>query len=350
MREHIYLVLTAGENFGWGVCSKYLKKELRKWMKLTPVDKVAQIANQTFDGKSLHALTGIDFESIQPNFRSQENFGYTFFENELTNTSANNAKKYKTIFAGSTWCKDKMEENEILNSKVLLQGIDPKRFSFREKTKNDDSFVIFSGGKFEIRKGQDLVLKAFKILCEKYKDMFLINCWYNFWPQTMLNMKESKHIESNFIDGSWQNVMNNLYSINNIDNSKIITLDVVQNENLSEIYSKTDIGLFPNRCEGGTNLVLMEYMATGRPVVVSNSSGHKDVVSDKNSLLLNDLTPFSLKNEKVDWEEPNLDEIISQIEFAYHNRDNINELGKQAADDMSNLTWAKTAETLFKSL
>ncbi len=349
MRENIYLALTAGENFGWGVCSKYLKKELRKWMKITTVDKLPE-ENKIFDGKSFHALTGIDFESIQPWFRSEDNYGYTFFESELNKLSAENAKKYKKIYAGSTWCKDKMAENGILNTETLLQGIDPKRFSFKEKNKKEDSFVIFSGGKFEIRKGQDLVLKAFKILSEKYNDIFLINCWYNFWPQTMLQMSESKHINCDFIDGSWQEVMNRLYSVNDINHDKIITLDIIQNDKLADIYSQTDVGLFPNRCEGGTNLVLMEYMATGRPVIASNTSGHKDVVNDKNSLLLNNLKPFSLSSEKVDWEEPCLDEIVAQIEFAYHNRDEIDLLGRQGANDMAKLTWNKTAETLFETL
>ena len=33
-----------------------------------------------------------------------------------------------------------------------------------------------------------------------------------------------------------------------------------------------DAGLFPNRCEGGTNLVAMEAMASGLPVILSGTS------------------------------------------------------------------------------
>ena len=32
----------------------------------------------------------------------------------------------------------------------------------------------------------------------------------------------------------------------------------------------------------------------------------------------------------ADWEEPTIDEIIAQIEYAYHNRGEIRKLGKQA--------------------
>ena len=53
-----------------------------------------------------------------------------------------------------------------------------------------------------------------------------------------------------------------------------------------ELYRNTDVGVFPNRCEGGTNLVLMEYMACGKPVIASCTSGHRDIVSEEMRFLL----------------------------------------------------------------
>jgi hypothetical protein len=41
--------------------------------------------------------------------------------------------------------------------------------------------------------------------------------------------------------------------------------------------SATDCGLFPNRCEGGTNLVAMEYASIGRPIVANALTGHADI-------------------------------------------------------------------------
>ena len=40
----------------------------------------------------------------------------------------------------------------------------------------------------------------------------------------------------------------------------------------------SDTALFPNRCESGTNLVAMEAMAAGIPVILSNNSGHLDLI------------------------------------------------------------------------
>jgi len=42
---------------------------------------------------------------------------------------------------------------------------------------------------------------------------------------------------------------------------------------MARVYRNSDVGLFPNRCEGGANLVLMEYMACGKPVVTVDTTG-----------------------------------------------------------------------------
>ena len=96
----------------------------------------------------------------------------------------------------------------------------------------------------------------------------------------------------------------------------------------------------------------MEYMACGRPVIASYTSGHKDILTDENSLPLKNLNEFKLfeDNKKllVDWEEPDIDEIIAKIEYAYFNRDKIKQIGKNAGEFMKKFTWEKSAEALLK--
>lgn len=348
--KKIFLALSKGENFGWGVCSKYLRKELTKKINVTNADELKN--TQVVDGDLLHALTDIDFNSIT-NLRGKRNFGYTFFENELTLKSAENAAKYDIVFGGSNWCKEKMEAKGINNTGLLIQGIDPELFYPIENTRNDNLFIIFSGGKFELRKGQDLVLKAFEILHKKYLNMILINAWYNFWPQSIATMSHSKHIKFEMKGNTWNEFIQNVLSINGIDLNRVFILPETPNNKLRELYSKADIGLFPNRCEGGTNLVLMEYMACGKPVIASYNSGHKDVLTESNSIQLKEMKKFNLYSGKeivADWEEASLDEIINAIEFAYNNKEKINNIGKQAGEDMKNFTWEKTAESFLSQI
>ncbi len=97
----------------------------------------------------------------------------------------------------------------------------------------------------------------------------------------------------------------------------------------------------------------MEYMASGRPVVASYTSGHKDIINSENSLMLTDLKEFNLyKNDKLyaEWEEAQIDEIVSTLEFAYWNRDSLKNIGKNAAEYMKNFTWTDTATSFLQTL
>ncbi len=351
--EPLYLAMSKGDNFGWGVCSKYIKKELSKKIDVIDLYDGEKSSIKNIQGNVLHAIAGLDFNKIF-DVKGKKNFGYTFFENELTNTSIVNSKQYDLIFAGSSWCYEKMYDKGIKNCDVLLQGIDPEVFYPSESKMNPDLFVIFSGGKFELRKGQDLVLRAVKVLQQRFNDVVLINAWYNGWPNTMSSMHSSPHIKYVYQGKDWAQVMNSIYLLNGLDVNRIITLPLVQNEEMRGIYSQTNVGLFPNRCEGGTNLVLMEYMACGKPAIASFNTGHRDILNPGNSILLNDMKEFKLfdsdKKLIADWEEPDFDEIISKLEYAYFNRDEIKTTGKRAAQDMKSYTWEKTAENLLKKI
>ncbi len=346
----LILSLPSGENFGWGICSKYIRRELKGRVEFYDAEKDSA-AGKKIKGKVFQALQNQNFEPMN-DIWGDENYGYTFFEYELTDRTKGNAKKYDKVIAGSSWCRDKMHDKGIMNTEILLQGIDPDRFYPGEKEKHNDLFVIFSGGKFELRKGQDLVLKAFQILQQKYSDIILMNAWYNLWPHTLEMMRISPHIKFDMDGETWKNKMINLCKANGIDGNRVFTLPAVPNDKLRDVYLNTDIGLFPNRCEGGTNLVLMEYMACGKPVIASFNSGHKDILTDDNSIKLTEMSEFRIQDENnqvvADWKEPSLDEIIAKIEWAYENRNKLKSIGENAAKDMKNFTWRKTAENLIK--
>jgi len=352
--KKIIFALTEGENFGWGVCSEYLNRELKKKVEVANILENKELAtSKKVEGKVFHALRNEDFSPLHQIW-GDENYGYTFFEYELKEKAVQNAARYNKIFAGSSWCKQKMEEKGIFNTGILIQGVDPEKFYPDEKKANKNLFVIFSGGKFELRKGQDLVLKAVKILQEKYPDIILINSWFNMWPATMNSMKLSKYINFEISGNNWNEQIAHLVKINGLDNERVFSLPLVPNEKLREIYNNTDIGLFPNRCEGGTNLVLMEYMACGKPVVASFNTGHKDILTENNAILLKEMKEFKIYGENqtviADWFEPELDEIISKLEWAYLNRDEIKLIGQNAAETMKNFTWEKSAESLLKQI
>jgi glycosyltransferase involved in cell wall biosynthesis len=246
-----------------------------------------------------------------------------------------------------------MLEKGITNCDVLIQGVDPLKFYPIEREKTSDKFIIFSGGKFELRKGQDIILRAFKMLQDKYDDIILVNCWFNLWPHTIQPMASSPHIKlPNALTSPWRQFMNAVYEVNGLRADRIETYDLLPNYMLRGVIGCTDIGIFPNRCEGGTNLVMMEYMACAKPVIASNTSGHRDIVNAENSLLLEELKDIGLFDPKekliARWQEPSLEELVEKIEYAYHNRDAIRQIGQRAGEDMKMYTWEKSAKELLR--
>jgi tetratricopeptide (TPR) repeat protein/glycosyltransferase involved in cell wall biosynthesis len=347
-----YIGLVNGENYGWGVCSKYLIEELPKLRPIHILNEADGSAfNTCLDGTLFQALTTVALEPLFEKARGTRNYGYTFFENELTEQSIENAKQYDLILAGSSWCRDRMLEKGIQNCDVLIQGIDPKRFYPIKGDKSQDRFVIFSGGKFELRKGQDLILRAVKILQNKYPDVYLVNCWYNLWPESLRQMTSSPYIAFSFSENaSWIDTMQRTYQDNGLDPNRVFTMELVAQHQLRSLFKQTDIGVFPNRCEGGTNLVLMEYMACAKPVIATVASGHKDILTQENALLLRQLKEINIVNDNSAligrWKDPSLEELVTQLEYAYHHRQSLKKIGRQAGKDMQHFTWKRCAERL----
>jgi glycosyltransferase involved in cell wall biosynthesis len=387
----IYLELPVGNKHGWGICGKYLVQELsflsealliRNESELQDLDDIERAAfkeflinreqlNQVQSDKPL-ILDSTVLQCIPYSFPSSRhkcwphlqikspfNVGYVFLEESILGAEYKSylLDHWDLVVAGCHWGETVLKENGLEKVTSIIQGIDPHVFNanYAEKIYLKDKFVIFSGGKFEFRKGQDVVIKAFRILQEKYDDVMLVNSWFNGWPESMAAMSYSPHINFNLNARykQWTDLVNHILNDNGIDLERVITLPAYSNLMMAKIYQNTDIGLFPNRCEGGTNLVLMEYMACGKPVIASYSSGHRDIINDKNALLVKTLKPLTItEQEKIVaiWDEPNLDEILAHLEWAYHNRDAIKTIGTQAAQDLSQLTWRRTAEQFYALL
>ncbi len=353
----LYLALVPGKNIGWGVCSTNLVKELSRLYpcEVVPQDNLRHTCEHYLSGAVLHAIGDHHLKRVFL-VKGTQNFGYTFFENVLPPNCEEIASFYDIVFAGSTWCKERLEEKGITWANTLIQGIDPSLFyPLPPKKEHKDKFIIFSGGKFEFRKGQDLVIRAIKVLQDRHKDVFLLTAWYNPWKFSMDTMAFSPFITLPSVTGNWDKVIAAVLATNGIDLNRVTILPQVNQTDLRNIYSITDLGLFPNRCEGGTNLVLMEYMACARPVIASFNTGHKDILTEDNAILLKKMKSLEIKDPSTGevaalWEEPDLDEIVEALERAYQNREELNSYAAKAGQSMAKWTWERSArEFLSKS-
>ena len=75
-------------------------------------------------------------------------------------------------------------------------------------------------------------------------------------------------------------------------------------------------------------------------------------MTSENALRLNDMQNFNLVGSTGDlagrWQEPSLDELVAQIEFAYHHREEIQKVGVKAGEDMKKFTWKHSAQRLMQ--
>ena len=119
----------------------------------------------------LHAL-GADFQhgNTYNKLRGRRNIGFTFFERgNFSGDAIARANAYDKILAGSSWNRDFGRAAGIQNIDFVSQGVDTAIFyPMPSSNTYKDRFVIFSGGKLELRKGQDLVIAAFKEFHARY--------------------------------------------------------------------------------------------------------------------------------------------------------------------------------------
>ena len=375
----IYLNLPIGANFGWGVCGKYIAREMAA---ITPVTlltgqmdpgtvgdefefaRLRQLLPKSADLSAvstsplLQAIAGAHLGPIREDVRSSRTVGYTFFEDSRLKPAAieNARRHFVHIATGSSWCTKILRDHGLQNVSTVIQGVDPAVFFPRDPESRmfRDQFIVFSGGKFELRKGQDLVIRAFKVLADRHRDATLVTAWYNQWGFSWETMRSSPHIRFAPQTNNYFQALNQILHDNGIDPSRCINVGPHANLTFANIYRNTDVGIFPNRCEGGTNLVLMEYMACGKPVVATDNTGHADVVTRENALIVGSPKTTEVRGQDgtvvADWPEPDLDQVIAQLEYAYQIRDRIKELGARGAQDMSGFTWRRTAEEFLKLL
>jgi glycosyltransferase involved in cell wall biosynthesis len=381
----IYISLPISSQIGWGICGRYISQELsrladvrlvtnelsennvrdeldfRALSELLPspaeVARLQALGTSGLDGPLLTACVGYDLKPVVADLRGTRTVGYTFFESNYISDEARESARqtFDHLVAGSTACEERLRAGGLTNVSTIIQGIDPALFNPAEVERRylRGRFVVFSGGKLEHRKGQDVVVRAFKVLHDKYSDAVLMTAWNNPFMPSRDSMRGSHLVRFAPRSTDPTQVVREFLADNGIDPRRCVVLGPKPNFVMSRFYKQTDVGLFPNRCEGGTNLVLMEYMACGKPAIATHSSGHRDVVTPENAIVLNDLRPVRIEENGrhiATWDEPNVDEAVAALEFAYQNRERTAQIAGRGGADMQRCTWQATARQFLECL
>ena len=304
------------------------------------------------DGDTMLVSLGNEQVARQPLGPKVRQVGLTFFEhNPLPDTEIRGLKEFDLVVAGSTWNLEKLREFGIVRSKLILQGVNSDLFRPMAKRAMKDRFVVFSGGKLEYRKGQDLVVAAFARFAKKHRDAVLVAAWSSPWDAQLAPTINLSPMTRPLREGATfaASVANWIHD-NGIAADQFIHLGSVPNRFMPEVLREVDVAVFPNRCEGGTNLVAMEALASGLTCILSKNTGHLDLIRADNCLPLATQRPVVPPGgiPVRDWGESDVDEIVAQLEKAHATPGSVKPEAARAS--VADYSWARAIKTLYETV
>lgn len=211
--------------------------------------------------------------------RGRPHIGCPVFEDvALAKENAERLREYDVVVVASRWNQQVLDDLGI-DAVLCHEGIDPLLFNPSVRRSRDDSkFRVFTGGKAEYRKGQDLVIEAFKVFAEKHDDAVLVAAWgspFSAWASDFegkwsIGAPPGLHIGRPNYHAWVQRA--------GVKPHQFEWIEPRANGLMPEVYGGVDAAIFPNRCEGGTNFVAMECVACGVPTQVNLAYGQEDLV------------------------------------------------------------------------
>ncbi|GHS94908.1 hypothetical protein FACS1894207_3820 [Bacteroidia bacterium] len=244
-------------------------------------------------------LTQVHWKYLE-NVREKHPVYRTFQEDELfykRSAIKNEELKYADyIFALSSLMKNSLIDNGIDKNKIFLinLGFDPSLFHIKNAYNLNEERplkLLFVGG-IGLAKGIELLLRM---------------------------SKETDNVQLTFVGTIAENARNIL----NEYKEYYTHIPFLHHEELVKVYQEHDLFVFPSYQDSWA-MVVLEAMACGTPVIITENTGSKDVVVQGGGKII-----------PVD----DLDALKSAIDYYNVNRERLKEDGKKANEVVQNYTW-----------
>ncbi len=268
--------------------------------------------------------------------------GLPIFElNKFTSREKHHLASLDKLFVSSKWAKKVIEESEIRTETIISPfGVD--RTIFNELgNKALNKTIFLNVGKWEVRKGHDILIKAFN-------QAFDVNDPVELWMMPtnhFLSLEQSKY---------WEN----LYKKSKLG-EKIKFIDRVSTQlDVANLMKQADCGVFPSRAEGW-NLELLEMMSCGKAVISTHYSGPTEFMTLENSYGVKikeleaayDSIWFNGQGEWAKLTQETINEISEHMKKVHELKENgkltLNKSGIETAKEFS---WKKTVEIITQHL
>jgi glycosyltransferase involved in cell wall biosynthesis len=222
---------------------------------------------------------------------------------------------------------------------VVPEGVDPEVFRPRETPRGEGPFRFLCVGKWEQRKATDLLVDAF---CEEFAAAepveLVMHCWNPWVPSFDLEASVTRARRGR--------------------TTRVVASRPVPGERLADLYNEADAFVLPTRAEGW-GLPIVEAMACGLPVIVTNYSAPADYLDDviaypiRVEKLVDVYDPFFFPEGSAagQWAQPDVAHLRSLLRHVYEHPAEAREKGRRAREVVcSRWTWdhaaAKACEVL----
>lgn len=269
-------------------------------------------------------------------------YAFPFFELDLLNSIEKlHLSIPDTILVSSNWAADVLKENNISTPiSVIPLGVDTSVFNPSNTIKlpfrNINKYIFLNIGKWEVRKGHDILLDLFSQAFPYEDDVEL-------W---ILASENTNSYSSQEELEKWKKMYKNprIRLFNGADS----------HTDIAQLISNCDCGIYPSRAEGW-NLELLETMAMNKPVITTLYSAHTEFCTNDNAFLVNitdkekayDGKAFQGQGNWAKIAQKEKDQIIDYMRFVYQNRLNTNKSGLVTAQKYS---WRATAENIIRCI
>lgn len=265
---------------------------------------------------------------------------YSFFESSSVTKSERIGYNISDIIITPThWAKNILIENNIPADKIKVvnPGVDLSIFDHKLKIEtedNNDDYIFLNIGKWEIRKGHDVLVHMFNQAFEQIDKVRLLMINTN----PFISDQENKQ---------WQD----LYKKTKLGN-KIYFLPRLSSQiDIAKVMSVSNCGIYPARAEGWNNEAI-ETMAMNKPIILTNYTGHTEYTNTKNSYTIDIIDKEIAEDGKFFhgdgyWarlDSNAIDQAVSHMRYVYQNRVTINPEGLNTAQTLS---WNKTSKELI---
>ncbi len=216
------------------------------------------------------------------------------------------------IFAVSGALASALSDNGIGNVEILHNAIDVTEWKNTPIINGDGKDLIFFGGRLSAVKGGDIIMEAIQdILPEKPNTRLLVVGVEDKYTEEMKNKSKGLGRDDLILFTGWK-----------------------KRDQMKDMYPLSTLVVVPSLCFDWFPTVVLEAMASGRPVIVGCFGGAKElVIEGKTGFVVNPRNPK---------------ELLDKILYLLHNKKKADEMGRAGYERVKDhFSMEKYMETLL---